>query len=178
MQSVNDNAPVPVIFETERLIVRPYTLDDGYHFFSVNGDVEIVRYIRAPKTRVECDMFLKEVIWYSEQNPLYGRWAVWEKESGDFTGTFAVIPIENSVHMQLGYSLLKKNWGKGYATELTVAGLEYVINKTPLRCIYAITEAANHASRKVLVKAGFEFHNSFVEGEKELLQYFFLRPGS
>jgi ribosomal-protein-alanine N-acetyltransferase len=172
---VEYNPAMPVIFETERLFVRPYTLADADHFFAVNGDEEIVRYIRAPKTRMECDSFLLEVIRYSEQNPFYGRWAVCEKTSGDFTGTFAVIPVENTADMQLGYSLLKKHWGKGYATELTVAGLEYVFNKTPLSVIYAITEAVNHASRNVLVKAGFELHKKFEASGRELMQYHFHR---
>ncbi|MEI9909734.1 MAG: GNAT family N-acetyltransferase [Bacteroidota bacterium] len=34
-----------VIFETERLIVRPYTMDDVDHFLQLNGDEEVMRYI-------------------------------------------------------------------------------------------------------------------------------------
>ncbi|HUM65817.1 MAG TPA: GNAT family N-acetyltransferase, partial [Chitinophagaceae bacterium] len=139
--------------------------------FMMNGDEEIVRYIRPPKSREESDLFLLEVIKYSQENPLYGRWAVFEKESGEFAGTFAVIPIENADNMQLGYSLIKRNWGKGYATELTLAGLQYVFTRTPLTEIYAITEAGNLASQKVLQKVGFRFQRSFEENGKELFQY-------
>lgn len=160
-----------MIFETERLVVRPYLQEDSEYFFMMNGDEEIVRYIRPPKSREESDLFLLEVIKYSQENPLYGRWAVFEKESGEFAGTFAVIPIENTDDMQLGYSLLKCNWGKGYATELTLAGLQYVFTRTPLTEIYAITEAGNLASQKVLQKAGFRFQRSFEENGKELFQY-------
>lgn len=167
-----------VIFETERLVVRPYTMEDRDHFFMMNGDEEIVRYIRPAKTREGSDSFLKEVIRYSEQNPLYGRWAAFERQNGEFAGTFAVIPVENSETMQLGYSLLKQNWGRGYATELTLGGLQYVFTKTPLTEIFAITESGNLASQKVLIKAGFKFQKSFAEGEKELFQYYFPRPQS
>jgi ribosomal-protein-alanine N-acetyltransferase len=164
-----------VIFETERLVVCPYTMADADHFFSVNGDEEIVSFIRPHKTREECDLFLQEVIDYSEQHPIYGRWAAWEKSTAEFAGTFAVIPVENSEEMQLGYSLLKKYWGMGLATELTLGGLQYVFTKTPLSCIYAITETANIASQKVLVKAGFEQYRSYHANGKALLQYFFHR---
>ncbi len=160
-----------MIFETERLVVRPFLQEDSDYFFMMNGDEEIVRYIRPPKSREESDLFLLEVIKYSQENPLYGRWAVFEKESGEFAGTFAVIPIENADNMQLGYSLLKRNWGKGYATELTLAGLQYVFTRTPLTEIYAITEAGNLASQKVLQKVGFRFQRSFEENGKELFQY-------
>ena len=160
-----------IIFETERLVIRPYLQEDSEYFFMMNGDEEIVRYIRPPKSREESDLFLKDVIKYSQENPLYGRWAVFEKESGEFAGTFAVIPIENADTMQLGYSLLKRNWGKGFATELTLAGLQYVFTRTPLTEIYAITEAGNMASQKVLLKVGFKFQRSFEENGKELFQY-------
>ena len=143
-----------IIFETERLVVRRYTTGDGDNFFLMNGDEEIMRYIRPPKTREEADAFLLEIIKYAEENPLYGRWAVDDKQAGEFVGSFAVIPVEKTDAMQLGYSLLKTNWGKGYATELTMGGLRYVFTKTNLDEIWGVTETGNTASQKVLVKAG------------------------
>ena len=138
----------PIIFETARLVVRQYRPDDQENFFAMNGDEEIVRYIRPAKTKEESDIFLAEVIGYYFENPLYGRWAVNEKQTGNFVGTFALIPIEKTSKMQLGYSLLKPAWGQGYATELTKAGLMYVFSKTPLSEIWGITEAGNIPSQK------------------------------
>ena len=164
-----------IIFETERLIVRRYTNGDGDNFFLMNGDEEIMRYIRPPKTREESDAFLLEVLSYSEKNPLYGRWAVDDKQTGEFVGSFAVIPVEKTEAMQLGYSLLKSNWGKGYATELTMGGLQYVFTKTNLDEILGVTEKGNTASQKVLLKAGFIYKKAFTEGDKALFQYHFLK---
>lgn len=164
-----------LIFETQRLIVRRYAAGDQDNFFLLNGDPEIMRYIRPAKTREESDRFLQEVIAYSEQNLLYGRWAAIQKEDDHFVGSFACIPIENSVEMQLGYSLLQPEWGKGFATELTLAGLRYVFTQTELREIFGITEAANTASQKVLLKAGFSYFKTYLEGEKELFKYQFLK---
>lgn len=165
-----------ILFETERLMVRHYTKDDGDNFFLLNGDEEIMRYIRPAKTREEADQFLAEILQKIEENPSVGRWAVEEKYTGVFVGSFAFIPIEGKADkMQLGYALLKQNWGKGYATELTVAGLQYVFTKTTLAEIFAITEVLNTASQKVLLKAGFTFHSTYQEGAKELFQYVFLK---
>ncbi|MGZ5220292.1 MAG: GNAT family N-acetyltransferase [Chitinophagaceae bacterium] len=164
------------IFETERLVVRHYTKDDGDNFFLLNGDEEIMRYIRPAKTREETDLFLAEIIKKYEEDPSAGRWATEDKQTGAFVGSFALIPIEGSVDkMQLGYALLKQNWGKGYATELTLSGLEYVLTKTALTEIFAVTEIQNTASQKVLLKAGFKMHSSYTEGTKELFQYIFLK---
>ena len=134
-----------------------------------------MRYIRPAKTREESDAFLQQVITYSKENPLYGRWAVYEKQNHDFIGSFALIPVEKTGNMQLGYSLLKASWGKGYATELTLAGLHYVFIKTALTEVFGITEKENTASQKVLLKAGFEYYDSFVEDGKELLQFRYIR---
>lgn len=164
------------IFETERLVVRHYTKDDGDNFFLLNGDEEIMRYIRPAKTRAQAGLFLAEILQKLEEDPTVGRWAAEEKLTGSFVGSFAFIPIESSPgKMQLGYALLKEHWGKGYATELTMGGLHYVFTKTMLSEIFAVTEVENTASQKVLLKAGFQLHTSYTEGVKALLQYIFLK---
>ena len=163
---------IKIIFETERLIVRNYHLDDKENFFRMNGDEEIVRFIRPAKSGEECDRFLLEVIEYSKDNPLFGRWAVDEKPSGRFVGTFAIIPVEGTDNMQLGYSLIKEAWGVGYATELTRAGIDYFFGNTKYNELYALTEQENISSQKVLLKNGF-LRSADVkrEGEKVILEY-------
>ena len=160
-----------LIFETKRLLVRRYTEHDKDHFFSLNGNEEVMRYIRPVKTREECDEFLLQVIAYSETEKLFGRWAVEDKLSKEFVGSFAIIPVEGKDQMQLGYSILPEHWGKGYATELTIAGLQYVFAKTPINPIYAYTEAPNASSQKVLLKAGFRPNGSYIEGDKKVERF-------
>ena len=161
-----------VIFETERLIVRQYVFDiDADNFFHLNGDEEVVRYIRPAKTREESLFFLKEVIADYLVRPFMGRWAVDDKMTGEFIGSFAFIPVDGTEDSQLGYALLKKNWGKGYATELMREGIRYVFEKTSLNEVYGNTEAANIASQKVLLKVGFTLHKTFNEKEKEICSF-------
>jgi ribosomal-protein-alanine N-acetyltransferase len=144
-----------IIFATKRLLVRNYEEGDEANFFRLNGDEEIMRYIRSPKTKEECDRFLRQIIEDANRTPLYGRWAVEEKHSGVFAGSFALIPVEGRDEMQLGYALLKEYWGQGYATELTRAGLEFVFTKTEIDPVYAYAEKPNLVSQKVLLKCGF-----------------------
>jgi len=157
-----------LIFETKRLLVRRFTEHDKDHFFSLNGNEEVMRYIRPVKTREECDEFLLQVIAYSETEKLFGRWAVEDKLSKEFVGSFAIIPVEGKDQMQLGYSLLPEHWGKGYATELTIAGLHYVFTKTQINPVYAYTEERNTSSQKVLLKAGLRPNGSYIEGGKKV----------
>jgi ribosomal-protein-alanine N-acetyltransferase len=164
-----------ILFETERLIVRQFTVSDKDDFFSVNGDEEVVRYIRPAKTKEESDLFLLEIIKYSEENPLFGRWAVFEKSSDQFVGSFAVIPILNTGKMQLGYALLRGSRGRGYASELTKAGIKYFFSNTNFTIVYAQTEAGNIHSINVLIKCGFSELGRHREENREIIEYMLLK---
>jgi [ribosomal protein S5]-alanine N-acetyltransferase len=161
------------IFETDRLYVRRYTSDDEENFFALNGDPEVMRYIRPPKSRAECAVFLARNLTFYEQYPLMGRWAMHDKQTDAFVGSFAVIPVEPyenqpQPEIQLGYALLKQYWGKGYATESTFGGLRYAFDVMKLPRIVAITDMANLASQKVLLRCGFNQQPNIKQANVEL----------
>jgi ribosomal-protein-alanine N-acetyltransferase len=165
-----------IIFETERLIVKQYVFEtDAENFFLINGDEEVMRFIRAPKSREECDEFLKQNIESYKINPLMGRWAVHEKRSGIYIGSFAFIPVEGTDDSQLGYAILKDYWGNGFATELTKEGVRYVFSKTNLNEIYGLTESQNIDSQKVLLKAGFRLNKTYTQDDKEVCSFIITR---
>jgi ribosomal-protein-alanine N-acetyltransferase len=152
--------------------VRQYTPDDKDYFFSLSGDADVMRYIRPVSTKEESDKFLHENIAFYREYPTRGRWAVEEKENGKFAGSFAIIAIPSKPgSLQLGYSLLPENWGKGFATELTVAGLRYFFSNEEFPEIFGVTEMANTASQKVLLKAGFKTEATFKEDGKDLMLF-------
>lgn len=165
-----------VVFETERLIVRTFTPADADIFFALQSDPQVMQYIRPPRTREESDTFLQEKILSSYFTGFMGYWVVEEKESGAFAGCFVIIPIpDDPAKTQLGYSFFTDYWGRGYATEVTQAGVQYVKYRTPLPEIYGVTETPNTASQKVLLKAGFQPFSKKTEGEKELLVFILRR---
>jgi [ribosomal protein S5]-alanine N-acetyltransferase len=131
-----------------------------------------MQYIRPVSTKEESDKFLSENIAFYLANPHRGRWAVIEKANGEFVGSFAIIPIPSQPKkIQLGYSLIPENWGRGFATELTKAGMDYFFAVDSLPEIYGVTEIPNVVSQKVLLKAGFQPQGLFTEEGKELLLF-------
>ena len=103
-----------VIFETHRLIVRPYSPGEFENFFRVNGDEEVVRYIRPVQSRDEAIEAFQKLLEDYENKPGYGRWAVHDKVTGDFVGSFAIISVPwNEEKIQMGYAFPRENWGKG-----------------------------------------------------------------
>lgn len=160
-----------IVFETERLIVRPYTPGDFDLFFKLNGDEEVMRYIRPPQSREQTHEFLKKIINDYKERPGTGRWAMLVKAGNRFVGSFAIIPVNNSMRMQLGYALLKEEWGKGYASESVKGGIPYAFQQLGLDEITGITYPENIPSQKVLLKNGFVFEKTFLEEGRELNLY-------
>ena len=165
-----------VIFETDRLLVRQYVFEnDAENFYLLNSDAEVMRYIRATKSKEDCDAFLRKIIESYKINPLMGRWRADEKATGKFVGSFAFIPVDGSTDNQLGYAFLKENWGKGYATELMMEGINHVFNKTTLTEVYGITEPGNIASQRVLQKVGFTLCKTYYEDARTLMSFILRR---
>jgi ribosomal-protein-alanine N-acetyltransferase len=160
-----------IVFETERLVVRTYTMDDLDHFFLLNGDKEVMRYIRPAQTREQSKEFLQKIITAYAERPGMGRWGMFSKQDHRFVGSFAIIPVEKSDKLQLGYALIKENWGKGYASESVKGGLQYAFGHLGLAEIAGITYPENFSSQKVLLKNGFVFDRTFTEEDRELNPY-------
>ena len=160
-----------IVFDTERLNIRRYTSDDLHHFFKLNGDADIMRFIRPAQTLQQSKEFLHRIISDYENWPGMGRWAMFSKSDQQFIGSFAIIPIENSHRFQLGYALVKNDWGKGYASESVKGGIQYAFERLGLKEIAGITFPENLPSQKVLLKNGFVFDSTFAEEEKQLNLY-------
>ena len=75
-------------------IVRPYTMDDLDDFFRLNGDEEVMRYIRPAQTLEQSKEFLQKIITAYAERPGMGRWGMLSKRRSEFVGSFAIIPVE------------------------------------------------------------------------------------
>lgn len=159
------------LFESERLYVQPYTKDDADIFFALNGDAEIMQYIREPKTKEQSDAFLEENLKFYSTNPGLGRFAVFTKEDNHFAGSFSLLSIDNSENIHLGYALLKPFHGKGLATELVKASFDYVFRTIQNETVHALTVAENIGSQKVLLKCGFTFTGTMMHDGDEVMVY-------
>ena len=101
-----------ILFETERLYVRRYRSDDEESFFRINGDEEVVRFIRPVKSRTESNAFLHENINVYKEGSVIGRFATCEKRTDKLIGTFSFLYLSGETDFHLGYALLREEWGK------------------------------------------------------------------
>ena len=145
-----------ILFETDRLIVRRFTSVDAEWFFLLNSDVRVMQFIRPVKNREKCDAFLAENLNFYLDTSSLGRFAVVEKATGNFVGTFSFLYLSGEADFHLGYALLPAAWGKGIATELVRSGITYFFSHNHKKEVFAITDTENSASRNVLLKSGFQ----------------------
>jgi ribosomal-protein-alanine N-acetyltransferase len=156
--------------ETERLILRDILESDVDGIFELDSDPIVHKYLgKNPiKTKQKAAEII-EFIHSQYKNLGIGRFAAIEKKSGDFIG-WSGLKLNTGEKEALngktefydvGYRLIPRYWGKGYATESALAALDYGFNKMNLDTIVGAAEADNIASNKVLQKIGLKFTNEF-----------------
>jgi ribosomal-protein-alanine N-acetyltransferase len=136
---------------TERLALRPPTLDDLPAWHAIYLDAEEVWY-GAPRSSLEENRAkLERQIAHHEQHG-FGMCTV---ELADETiGAAGLQHLEGGPEVEVGYRFLKEHWGRGYATESARASIAYGFDEVGLDRIVAVALESNVASRRVLEKCG------------------------
>jgi RimJ/RimL family protein N-acetyltransferase len=153
--------------ETERLILREILPADKAEMFELDSDPEVHKYLGNMPVK-DIDQ-VREVIQFIRQQYIHneiGRFAMIEKNTNKFIGWCGLKLFKEPVNnhndfYDLGYRLIKKYWGQGYATEASKAWLNHAFETMNLNKVYAMTDTRNLNSKKVLEKLGFSFVEKF-----------------
>jgi ribosomal-protein-alanine N-acetyltransferase len=147
------------VLETERLVLRPFCIDDAKQVFECwESDKDVAKYMFWESH----DDINKTVTWVKtelskiEYNDWY-RWAVTLKESGDLVGTAIIYLEEDYGKFEAAYNFGKRFWGYGYATEAMNEVIEFAKVQLDIKVIMGRHAKENPASGKVLEKLGFEY---------------------
>jgi RimJ/RimL family protein N-acetyltransferase len=157
---------VQVFLETERLVLRRFTVADADDLLGLDSDPDVMHFVTGgrPTRReeIEADV-LPAFLGYYERFAGYGFWAAIEKSTGAFLGWFHFRPRAGSLPDQpeLGFRLRKSAWGKGYGTEGSRALIRKGFTEFGVRRVFAETMAVHTASRRVMEKAGLTLVRAF-----------------
>lgn len=156
-----------LFIETERLILRPFTLSDIDDAYLMNLDEEVSRYTGdgGKVSKDEMARRISEDVLGDYKKYGFGRLAVELKEESTFIGFTGLKYLEDMDEVDLGYRFMSKYWGKGIATEAGKASLELGFNALKLNRIIAMVLPENMASIKVLEKLNFQYERSFSEDQ-------------
>ncbi len=147
-----------ILFETPRLILRQFTVSDAPLILALNSDPEVVQYLHEPtlKTEAQAEKILNDIILPQYKNNL-GRWAIHTKEKMEFIGWCGLKYRPDLDETDLGYRLMQKAWGKGFATEAAQHSLDYGFKTLNLTLITARAHIENTASARILENIGMTF---------------------
>ena len=147
------------VLETDRLILRRYTLDDAAFILRLVNDPSWLRFIGDKNVHD-----LDDARRYLREGPLdmyerygFGMYRVEERDSGTPAGMCGLIKRDTLPDVDVGYAFLPEFRGKGYASEAAAAVLELGNRVFGLKRILAITSIDNATSIRVLEKAGMKF---------------------
>ena len=156
-----------ILLETDRLLLRELLPTDDAGMFEMDADPAVHRYLgNKPVTRIEQSRELFAFVRRQYAENGIGRWAVEDKNTGEFLGWSGLKlhpgPTNgHSNYYDLGYRFLRRHWGRGYATETAHASVRYGFDTLGLPRICGIADVRNLASNLVLQKAGLRFGATF-----------------
>ncbi|OYZ17923.1 MAG: hypothetical protein B7Y39_14340 [Bdellovibrio sp. 28-41-41] len=159
--------------KTRRTHLRRLNQNDFSNLRQLESDADVVRYtrIKTPRTEVETQTRLNDQIQRNDGPEPYGIWAVESADLSEFIGWFMLVSKPNR-SAEIGYMIVKKFWGQGFATEVCRCLVEAGFNTLNLASVQAVTEDANPASAKILENIGFQLIR---REASESLNYFELK---
>jgi ribosomal-protein-alanine N-acetyltransferase len=160
------------IIETERVLLRPFCLEDIERFAEICANPKVMRYIGDgnPVSReVIAEKIPEWIALYEKQT--YGLMALIMKATNKLIGFCGFIHqiVDEIEYVELGYRLDEAYWEQGIATEAAVAVRNYAFNVLDIPMLIAIIHHKNDASKRVAKKIGMKlmkqtnFKNALVD---------------
>ncbi|WP_238163043.1 GNAT family N-acetyltransferase [Kribbella capetownensis] len=148
-----------VYLETERLMMRRFTVDDVDLLTGLDSDLEVMRFLTGKATPRDeiANVVLPEILAVYAEHRELGTFAAYQKSDGVFIGWFGMQPTKEPAMVGVGYRLNRTAWGKGYATEGTKALIDKAFGELGMDRVVADTMAVNHRSRAVMRRSGLRF---------------------
>lgn len=164
--------------ETERLILREMRLDDAEALFEMDNNPNVHKYLwQKPVVNIdEVYNYINLVRKQYDENGI-GRFSTLLKDTGELIGWTGIkyvndhIENGNTNFYDYGYRLNEKFWNKGYATEASIAWLDYGFNQMKIDKMNAYTHAENGASNHVLKKVGMHLIEDYKDNNGDLWKW-------
>jgi RimJ/RimL family protein N-acetyltransferase len=159
-----------VRLETERLVIRPWRLDEAPRLFEILSDPEMVRWFGTREVLTDLSQAVERIEGYLRLDAPGGVWVVAHAETDLMLG--GVMLIDDPV--QIGWYLHPDSSGHGYAAEAARAVLDHGL-ASGFTEIRAVTDIDNHASIAVARRIGMR-HVGRVDEDSDRPSEMFVVP--
>ena len=167
-----------IVLETPRLQVHQLQPDDEDALYAICRDPLTMQWMGdgQPLSFEQCQNWIA----VSRRNYAthgYGACAVQLREAGLMVGFCGLVYAPGGSIPEIVYALRPEWWGRGLASEVVAAMLEYGMDRCGLERIMATIDPHNLASCRVVEKAGMRFERSETDADGFPMQVYFIeRP--
>jgi len=165
---------------TERLVLRPWHVDDAPAALRGYGDAEVARWLAPAMDMVTDEAAMRKLLqqWVAEDGRLLtpaGRWAVARGQDGQLIGGATLLPLPPDDEYEIGWQLHQDAWGHGYATETGIALARWAFDQG-VEQVIALVRPANARAAATVRRMGMEWVGETEKYHDLRLQLFRLRP--
>jgi RimJ/RimL family protein N-acetyltransferase len=158
------------VLETRRLVLRRLTLDDAGFILELLNDPDWMRYIgdRGIRTLDDARGYLADgpIAMYARLG--FGLYLAERIRDGAPLGICGLVKRDSLPDVDIGFALLARHRGQGYAREAAFAMLEYAQDTIGITRLVAIASPDNRPSIGLLERLGLRFEGTIqLPGEDE-----------
>jgi RimJ/RimL family protein N-acetyltransferase len=165
--------------ETERLILRPFTMDDLEAYAALNADPDVMRFYPAPYSKAQSQQHI-EVFAQRWRDDGFAFSAVVDKHTDQVLGLAGLslfrMELPFTPVAEIGWRLIPSAWGKGLASEAARAWLDFGFKNRGLDEIVCFTAVPNTPSQRVMQRIGMARHAAYDFDMPSIPEGHVLRP--
>ena len=153
-----DPSPFDVMpyLETERLVLRKMEMRDAPDMYEYSRDPQVAKHVlwEAHTSVSDTKAYIRYMLRkYRAGEP--SSWCIVEKSTDKVVGTIGYMWYQkDNSSAEVGYSLARRCWNRGYMTEALRAVLDYTFRELGFNRVEAQHEIDNGASGAVMRKCG------------------------
>ena len=159
-----------IIFETSRLVLREYTLDDFDELYKMLSDPITMKHYLNPYDEEGARRWIS---WSLDNYKKYGfgLWAIELKETGQFIGDCGITiqNIDGELLPEIGYHIYKDYQRKGFGQEAGLKVRDWVFNNTKYNEVYSYMTSSNVASYSLAKSLGMEKIKEYKDDHEGIL---------
>ncbi|WP_415327298.1 GNAT family N-acetyltransferase [Chryseobacterium sp. MMS23-Vi53] len=150
---------------TERLLLRDITIDDKQAIFDYRSDAEANKFQSwIPETLEDVESFIQRNNKEFNQPESWYQILITDKETKAVIGDIGIHFFGNeNLQVELGITLNKFFYGKGYASEALTGVIDYLFNDLNKHRVMASIDPDNVDSMKLMERIGLRKEAHFVK---------------
>lgn len=155
--------------ETERLILRMFTMEDAQAMFeNWASDVEVTRFLTWPAHKSAAVSRSVLESWVSGyEKPDFYQWAIVLKSLGQPIGTISVVEQDDRFQKaHIGYCIGKNWWHQGIMSEALKAVMNFLFDDVGYQRLEARHDPRNPNSGAVMMKCGMKYEGTLRRSDR------------